>query len=377
MPKYVITTPGGVKYEVESPDFESANADLKAHRQEEANQNLIAEANAMPEWAKPFAAMRDVGTVGADTLTAGFGTKAVKGLFGGEPEIDVAARRNRMGLAAPAADVALMAGALPTAVPRAIKYMGGGPIARGLTGTTAAGIEGATVGGLEAAGHDQPVEAGAAIGGLGGAIGQQVAPITNKVAKWWSGIDDSIPQGIRSKILKVDKPSPTDKVTMVDTRADLAAAGSDNPLARQEALKRGAKDLYLNEPKTYTKEQRAAIEAIFNEAPMTGLSRRVGDVLSNKMVASGAGAAGGVGGFVGGGPPGAIMGALATTSGLLGAGKALKAISTQGTDEAMSDLRRLMANKKKYQGLLTPEKAAEITKGLRQLGLEGEEYDLY
>ena len=120
MPKFEIATPDGKRWEVESPDVETANKDLTKFRQESLNQEYVKSANAAPEWAKPFMAAQDIAVPMADTLTSGFGTKAVKKVFGGEPEMNVEAMRNRSGWAGTTADVAAMARFLPSAVNRSV-----------------------------------------------------------------------------------------------------------------------------------------------------------------------------------------------------------------------------------------------------------------
>ena len=365
MGTYEIVAPDGAKYKVEAPDFDKANADLKEHMQGLANKKAVEEAEAAPAWAKPFMAADDVARVGLDAATFGLADKGIGYFTGKDEAMETEARRQRMGGAAlPAAVVGAAVG--PSAVPSVMRYMGGGPIARGLVGTTAAGIEGGVAGGIGAAMHDEPIAPGVAMGSAGQAVGQTVGPIVNKAAKSILRIDDSVPQGIKSKItvLPTKGATKSDKVTVADEEAALYAKGSDNPLARQERLKENYKKLYQKEGKTYTKEQRALMGDIFDEDPATRYSRKLGDILSNKLMASGVGFTTGT---LGGG---GVVGGLATTGGLLGAGSALRGVSSNATEEAVRDLRRAMFNKKKYQGILSVEDAARASRAARQLGFE-------
>ena len=375
MPKYKITTADGVDWEVESTDPETASKDLAAHRQSIANERLTTEAEEAPEWAKPFMAARDVATVGADTLTGGFGTKAVKGMFGGEPEMDVAARRNRMGWAAPALDVGLIARFLPTMVPKAVAKMGGGPAARWLTGTTAAGLEGATVGGLEAAGHQYEAPGGATVGPsvgggiltgiLGGAAGQQLGAAANKVSNLITGVN-AVPQGIRSKLPVLPEgqknPSAADKINVTANTAESKAMLKNDPLVEQELYKQGFQPLLHKDRKSFTPEQQAAMTRVVKDEPATKLTRGVGDLLGDKLAIGGAGITAGIG-------TNPVIGAL-IAAGMYGGSRGLKEVSAGGTREAVNDLRRLLAKKTRTEGPLSLLNQGRLTKGVRQIGLE-------
>ena len=372
MPKFEITTPDGKRWEVESPDVETANKDLTKFRQESLNQEYVKSADAAPEWAKPFMAAQDIVVPVADTLTSGFGTKAVKKVFGGEPEMNVEAMRNRSGWAGTAADVAAMARFLPSAVNRSVAYIGGGPAARRIVGTTVAGGEGALVGGLEAAGHDKPLHEGAAVGGIAGAAGHQVSGILDKGYKWFKGIDDSVPQGIRSKIMpanleNIKNPSPVDKVTATVNEAKSKAGILDNPLAEQEKLKSAFEKILREDPKSFTKEQQNMMRKITTDEPGTWLSRYGSRALGNKVAMGAAG--------IGGAFAQSIPAAIGIPAALATGSRALAGVSAGGTEEALRDLQRAMAKRAKYKGILSPEQGSQITKGARQLGLEEYLYD--
>jgi len=121
--------------------------------------------------------------------------------------------------------------------------------------------------------------------------------------------------------------------------------------------------LLRKEKKAFSPAQREAMERVVNEDIATKTARVGGDLFGNQLALGGAGATA----LYGTGNP--VMGAAAMGGmGLLGRG--LKEVSQGGTKEAMDDLLRAMAKVKKYPGLLSPEGAAMITKGARQLGLE-------
>jgi hypothetical protein len=130
-------------------------------------------------------------------------------------------------------------------------------------------------------------------------------------------------------------------------------------LLRQEILKGKFEKLHSEGPpegvRKFDPETLAMMEKVFKDPPATAISRGVGNLISDKMVAAGAGLAGG--------------GTMATL-GMLGGGSLLKRVSAGGTDEAVADLRRAMLGRKKYQGMLSPEKAAALTRGMRQIGMD-------
>ena len=226
-------------------------------------------------------------------------------------------------------------------------------------GTGAAAAEGGAVGGLEAAGHDQDTSTGIVTGMLGGAAGQQVAPVINKAYKAVRGIDD-VPKGIRSGMTVLpSNPSAADKVTVASNEAISRARTSDDPLAYQNIVKGNIEGLLRKDKKSFTPAQKEIMERVVNEDPATKAARIGGDVLSDKLTLGGAGVGAG---FASANP---LIGLLAT-GGLAGAGRALKEVSKGGTKEAMDDLLRAMAKKKKYEGLLSAQTGGQIMKGSRE-----------
>jgi len=373
VPKYVITTPDGKQWDVEAPDAMTASKDLAAHRQELANTEKKQEIESAPPWKQALMGARDTAAVGADTLTAGFGTKALEYMFPEkEPAKDLNAMRANLGWVAPVADVAAMS-RVPTAVPALVAKAGGGPAARWLTGTTAAGVESAVHGGLQAAGHQrtepggyesgEPAAGGAITGMLGGAAAHQLGGAINKGVNWVRGVDNSVPQGIRSKITVLPKgqknPSAADKINVAANTAESTARKFDDPLAAQDRYKTHFEKLLREDAKSFNPSQRAIMERIVNEDPATKVSRGLGRVMSNQLVSAGAGAATGD----------VVKGAL-VAGGILGGGRALKEVSAQGTKEAVDDLRRLLAKKSRNEGPVSMLRRGQITGAGRQGTLE-------
>lgn len=361
MPEFRITTPGGT-YKVEAPDEATAVKELQTHRQTELNQAKLAEEKTIPAWQIPFTAAKDAMIVGGDRATFGLGAKAVKSLFGGEPEMEVEARANRMGLAGNALEAAMMAKFLPSLAGKAITSVGGGPLARWLTGTAAATAEGGAYGGAQAAGHDQPVVGGAAVGAAGGGLGHQVGILANKAGNLIRGVDNSVPQGIRSKITVLPKnASAADKVTVADNLAKAEARTSDKPLAYQSKVKENINDLLISEPKSFTPGQRSLMENVVKDEPGTKFSRVLGGMLTNPMTVAAATS----GGWLSGIPGASILAPAAS----YGGGRALQSVSQGGTKEAMDDLLRAMRGKQKVPETLTPEQQMQMMKAIRELAV--------
>jgi len=196
-------TIGGVTYNVEGTEDP---AEAVKHAQEFAQQDLnkkaqteYSEASAM---AKPFMAAQDVARTVADTASLGYADKFadyMKPPIPGEPSQSqiTKAIRSRMGGADIGADVATTMFAAPTAVPKVVKALGGGPIARAITGGAAAATEGGILGGVSAAGHDRPVAEGVGAGMTAGVGGQALSGMltkpVNAAANWFAGANKALP----------------------------------------------------------------------------------------------------------------------------------------------------------------------------------------
>jgi len=368
MAKFEITAPDGKRYEVEADNVDKANADLKAFRQQQVDTKQAADIEASPAWTKPFVAAHDLGRGTLDSLTLGGLSKAGDYLAGDDSvSMGTQAAKNRTGWAGTALDIATAAKYIPTAVPRVVGAVGGGPGVRSLVGATTAGAEGAAVGGLDAAARGQDIGQGTLVGGIGGAVGQKAGELigsgVNKVAKWWKGAKDDLPV---YKIRDLSKnPDPMQRVNVATTRANDRLDLAESPLAKQNIIKDEFQDIRTipgKELSKFTPEQRTMLDKVVKGDPGTNYSRALGDFLDNKLAAIGTTA----GGTVLGGP---IAGGLLAT-GQLTAGKALKKMSLEGTQEAAEDLRRSLYTKiPKFQGPISDEQKALIGRLIRQGGL--------
>lgn len=350
MGKYEITI-GDAKYEVEAPDFETANKDLKKHVQTEFNEKEAAEIEQQPAWQKPIQALSDVARVGTDTLAFGLPDY----LAGGDQSARTAAARDRMGWAGTALDVGMLSRFLPTAVPKVVAALKGGPAARTAVGAATAAGEGAAYGAGTAATHDGDVGGDAGMGAVGGILGHGLGSAVNKVAKAFSPSD--IPAA--TKILKVDhlkKPTNTQKIEATINKANEGVSG---PTA-QSQVQSGMKGLVLNAaPREFTPEQTRLMRKVYEPDLMTRGTKAVGNLLSDKMVAGGALASGGL----------LTMNPVAAAAiggGMLAGGRALKAVSKGGTDEAVQNLRRTMHKQPKFKGPVSELEKARIANMMRE-----------
>jgi hypothetical protein len=356
---------GNDKFKVMARDENEAMARAKAFQQEEINARGQTQYEQAPAWAKPFMAAGDVALTASDV----FGVPAAMDYaMGTNIQQDVNAARHRMGTAAIPVDM-LAASRLP-GLGRIPGMLGGGPSARAITRGTTSAVEGTTYGGLQALAHDQPVDEGAALGGAGGVVGSMLGPIVNKGYKAIRGIDDSIPQGIRSKMTALPagqaNPSLVDQVTVAENLARRAARRDKfkDPLTYQTEVKSNIEDI-ANALPTRGKgapspEIQALLAKITDEDPATKLARVGGTVASRSAL--GVGLAGGYGLNPAAG--------LAMAGGQSVLGRALKSVSAGGTDEAMRDLRRALAKVPKYEGILTAKQQDRLMKAARQGVLE-------
>ena len=223
MAKFEITAPDGKRYEVEADTVDKANADLKAFRQQQVSQQQASDIEASPAWTRLFVAAHDLGRGAIDNLTLGGFSKLGDKLAGDDSvSMSTQAAKNRTGWAGTALDIATAAKYIPTAVPRVVGAVGGGPGVRSLVGTGVAGAEGAVVGGLDAAAHGQDIGQSGLVGGIGGAVGQKAGELigsgVNKVAKWWKGAKDDLPVYNIRDLSK--NPNPQQRVNVATTRSN-------------------------------------------------------------------------------------------------------------------------------------------------------------
>lgn len=362
MPNFELTGPDGKVYDVEAADMATAVKDLNRYRQDQMNKAFTKEADEAPAWAKPFMALQDVARVGQDTLSLGFLDKFADkmGGTGDEQSMKTAAAKNRMGWAGTGLEAATLAGALPTAIPKVVRAVGGGPAVRTLTGAATGATEGAGYGAATAAGHDQDVAEGSAIGGVTGILGPTVGAAINKGVKKFGetflGKNYNPPNYRVEDISKFDKPSRIQRVSAAMTEATDEAAKRTNPIAKQSAYV----DAFENIPRReLTKPQQSELLRVVQGDLGTDATRVGGKFLGDKFVAGGAG-------FATGSP---ILGLLAA-AGTSGAGNALQRMSLGGTKEAAENLRRMVYGVPEFRGPVSEATKAKFAHMARQLGLD-------
>lgn len=176
----------------ESEQSQAARAELSRMSQDPIGSMQRQQYQELPAWQKPLVAAKDVLDLTANGLTFGFGDKAVAAARAPFTDQTYAeelaaqrgktqAARNRAGGAGTAAEIA-GAIALPSKLAGQGISLGGrfGTSAmEGLSGLLARtglmGVEGAGYGALSAAGNDQDIATGAAIGGAAGGLGNLAA----------------------------------------------------------------------------------------------------------------------------------------------------------------------------------------------------------
>jgi hypothetical protein len=221
MTGYVVNI-GGVEYDVDAPDQDAAVKAAHDFAQQELNAKAKEEYASASEIAKPFMAAQDVARTVADTASLGFADKAAdyfKPPIPGQPTQSqiTKAIRSRMTGADVLGDVGVTMAAAPTTVPKMVGMLGGGPVARAITGGVTAGAEGGVLGGLSAAGHDQPVGEGVVKGGVAGVGGQTLSGLltkpVNAVANWWSGANKALPPITQSQLRQASRMVGDDPAT--------------------------------------------------------------------------------------------------------------------------------------------------------------------
>lgn len=365
MPEFKLTLSDGSQYKVEADNIEQATKDLAAHRQAEVSTQTNKEFADAPMWAKPFRAADDLVRGTADVFSFGQADKYLGGDTGipGIPNLEqmkTEAAKQRSGWAGTAADTLAVAGSLPTAVPRVVARMGGGPAARTIVGAGTAAGEGAAYGAGQAIGHDRPAGPESTIGVISGVLGNVAGNLTNRAAKWWKGIDDT-PHAYTPRVLK-ENPTPQDRVNFAKAEAERTTEKGTGTL--QKNYRNEFTDVKTETPRRdFSKAEWETLNRIIKGDPATVASGAVGNTLSNKWVA-------GPAALTTGASASPILGLLqlATT---MGGGAALKKISEGGTKEAVQDLRRLMQGKKdKYRGPVSEEAKARLGMLARQPWME-------
>lgn len=345
-PQYsLVTLPNGVQYKVGTTNTDEAVKEAKRFAQEELNQKAKDEFANAPTWMKPFMAGQDLTRTALDTLTMGGADKLadyMKGTPADHPESQTnitKAIRSRMGGADIAGDAIASMEALPTVVPKLIGAAGGGTIARGITGILGAGAEGGAYGAANAAARGQDVGEGTMYGAGAGAGGQAVAGLLTKPVNALAGYFENpvLAKAVPGKVAK--QPTAVERVEAAAGNAE-AKGGSQSDYRREFTKVQNKGGL--------TPEQAAAVDKVVSGDPATNFSKWLGDKMTNPLVLSG-------GSFLG-------LPAWASYSG----GQGLKYVSSQGTKEAVDEVRRLMQNKPKIKGPLSD--TEKLALGLRQQG---------
>lgn len=358
MPDFVMTAPDGTKYKVTADTPEAAATDFGRFRQDEMNKAFVAEAEKAPAWAKPFMAGSDVGRVGIDTITQGLGDKFADYMAGTDTEaMKTKAARNRMGWAGTAAEAATIAGALPTAVPKVVGMVGGGPAVRTVTGALTGGTEGATLGTINAATHGEDPTTSGTIGGVTGMLGPIIGSAVNKGKQKFNellyGQSYNPPP---YKITTLGKnPDRMQRVNVATTKAEDKAKLASGPLAEQSAYRQEFAKL---PSKQFTPAQRELLDKIVRGDFGTKATGKLGEYISDKLVAAGAMA--GAGGLEGG----------LLAAGLTGAGHLLKKGSLGGTKEAAQNLRQSVYGYPNLPTPMTPSRSGKLGSIMRQTGME-------
>jgi len=367
-----VTGPDGVVYDVPAANMDEANKkfrewwahnlekpEFRAAAQQRINSTMQQEYDEAPWYKKPGMAFQDMARVGIDAATAGVGDKVIGAATGAPEDMYTSGARARAGWAAVPMEVASAVKALPSAAPLAVAKMGGGPLARSITGVTTGAVEGGALGGVDAATHQQPVIPGV-LSGMGlGATGQLIGNVANKVGKWFKP-DEVAPAYQQTKLPK--SPVARDYVNVAATEAELAAKkGSSVPVAARDEFA----NLTVNPAKkTLNQGQRNMVDRIVEGDPADKLYKALGS--TSGMAIPGLGLGLGVGtGYASGDP---LDGVLAGTAAMAGP-RVARAIQSGGTREAVKDLRRSVYGIDQPTGVLSEKQKNQFAKALRQMGI--------
>jgi hypothetical protein len=358
MGSYKVTGPDGREFNVEADSIEDAHKGMLDHYQKEKNKDYQQDYDQAPWYKQPFMAAMDIGKSTTNALTAGTLDQGIKQLTGWDSPADTTARRARAGTAADVADIAAVGRYLPSAVPKVIKSIGGGPIARSITGALTAGGEGAAYGGIQAGTSGEDVTQGAGISGILGAVGQSAAGAANKGLKWIRGIDDTVPKYNITQIPKRNV-TPMDRVNVAANESK-AAGELGGDVAEQAAARKAFQELRDSKfKKSFNKEQMAQMDKIVQGDKGTNWPGNLSSLVSPLAMAGGIGVGAG---FMGDSMATGILSGLAAGAGV----KGMKKIGAQGTKEAVQDLRRMIYGVPKVHGPISPEERNKLGRMIRE-----------
>jgi len=353
MATFDITRPDGSVWEVDANSPEEAHKMLNDKLQGERNVKEQQEFKDLPTWQKPLKAADDLARTTADFFTAGM----LDRLLGGENVAKTEAARSRAGGADIAANVVGGVAAIPSAVPRVIGAVGGGPLARGIVGTGVAAGEGALQGGIQAAGHERDIGPEVAGGAVLGGLGQATAGVMSAPVNWLGkqmGINalpkaTQIPKGV-----SIASAPPFQRVEHAAARA------GDNAANVQREFKRVS-------PAGMSETEVSLLRQVQHGDPGTKAARAIRDLMEGRVGQALTG-----GGLIGGITSGNLP-LMAASVAPLAVGPLAGKSAGMGTKEAADALRRAMRGKPKYEGILSPDAQSRIGRGLRTQWMEEEE----
>lgn len=394
MGDWKFTMPDGSQYNATADSWEEAQkgvSDQVTQDRIDASKKAYSDA---PITTKALMLVGDPINQVVHGLTAGLFDKGFDAVTGAKSAEETQASADRLG---PGATTLARAGGammLPSAAPRAVAAVGGGPLVRNLVGAGTAGVEGGVYGGINAA--TSPIDpmtgkpstsipAGVLSGAVGGAIAQPIAnaigTAVNAGVKSYRGINDAAPPNSMTVLPTGKTPSPMDYVNVAAARAEATGAKKGSVEATQQAQRDEFAKLLtgkaskVTDPVTgkvsnrFTPTQKSRMEDIVYGDPGTRISETGGDLLKNKLVASIFGA--GTGAASGGVIPG-----LATTGATMGAGKILTADSAKATQEAVDRLRQLIYKKTPFRGPMSADRIRTLAQGFGYGGMTGiEDYE--
>jgi len=361
MGEFIITLPGGAKYKVEANSYDEAFKEAKDTAQQEVNTKQQAVRDAEPMWAKPFRTGEDVGKTFLDAATLSTlpaaadwaGEKlGVPPPGGATAAQDVTAARERLGLGAIPADIAggLVGPGKFNLATQGLK-LGGGKIARGAIGLLAGGVQGAAEGAISAASRGESIPGGAGVGALAGGAGTGISHamsgVGNRAAKWWSGIDDTLPPA-----------SPRARAITPSGQVERAVAGVEATPGggTQRQLQSAIADIAGNKAFTKKPEVQAKMQEVIHGDPATKGAKWLGNAANVASLPS----------SITLGMGGNVIPALISAVGLPAIGGIANAASKGGTQASTEELRRMLLNHPKYKGILSPEGTNRVGSAARR-----------
>jgi hypothetical protein len=259
--------------------------------------------------------------------------------FGGNRVEQADVARAAMGPGASIGMDLLAGGVNPLSLPRTAARLGGGKLARGAIGMLAGTAQGAAEGAISAATRGESIPGGAGVGALAGGAGTGIshamAGAGNRLGKWWSGIDDTLPPANP----KASAVTPSGKVERAIAGVE-ATPGRGTQTQFQNAIARiQGNKAFRNKP-----DVQAQMQEVIHGDPATRGTRMIGTAANAASIPSSLMLTGS------GNIPAAIMSAV----GLPAIAGISNAASKQGTKDSVEELRRMLLNHPKYKGILSP-----------------------